>query len=115
AFCQPNVTSLLIFHAFDEPNLQGWQSGVFYADATAKSSLDAVARATRDSRGAVVAKCAGLQLTPQAKVAFPRGTGLSRVPLKLSVTCDVDCTIYARLEKLPKGSTTLAAYGKALA
>ena len=105
----------MFFHAFDEPSLQGWQSGVFYADGTPKTSLDTVAQATRDSRGAVIVKCPGLQLTPQGKVVFPHGTALKKTPLKISVTCDVDCTVYARVERLPKGSTTLGVYGKALA
>jgi hypothetical protein len=29
AFCQPNVRALFIFHGFDEPDLSGWQSGVY--------------------------------------------------------------------------------------
>ena len=43
AFCQPNVQALFVFHAVDEPALDRWQSGVYYADGTAKSSLTAVA------------------------------------------------------------------------
>jgi hypothetical protein len=36
------------------------------------------------------------------------GGALQSPPLKLTVTCDLDCNIYARLEKLPRHSTTLA-------
>ncbi len=39
ASCQPTVTALLIFHVTDEPNLDRWQSGVYYADDTPKTSL----------------------------------------------------------------------------
>ena len=42
AFCYPNVRGLFLFHAVDEKSLAGWQSGVYYADDTPKSSLAAV-------------------------------------------------------------------------
>jgi hypothetical protein len=47
AYCQPTVKGLFVFHAFDELSLDGWQSGLYYADRTPKPSLgpfrDAVA------------------------------------------------------------------------
>jgi hypothetical protein len=118
AFCQANVRAIMILHAYDESTLGpsgGWQSGVFYADGTVKASLPAMQKAGRDARGGTVARCPGLQLTPQAKVSYPRGKSLQALPLKLSVTCDLDCNIYARLEKLPKHSTTLAVSAHGLA
>ena len=42
AFCQPNVQAFLVFSLIDENALPGWQSGVYYADGTPKSSLAAV-------------------------------------------------------------------------
>jgi hypothetical protein len=108
AFCQPNVKSFFLFHAFDEPALPAWQSGVYYVDGTAKTSLPAVRRAIRDVTGGVITRCPGLQLTPQARIAYPFGKALARVPLTLKVTCDIDCNVYARLAKLPAVSTTLA-------
>jgi hypothetical protein len=39
AACQPNVTMLLLFHVADEPRLEGWQSGVYWADGAPKPSL----------------------------------------------------------------------------
>jgi hypothetical protein len=42
AACQPTVTALLIFHVADEPNLDRWQSGLYYADDTPKTSLSIV-------------------------------------------------------------------------
>jgi hypothetical protein len=118
AFCQANVRAIMILHAFDESTLGpsgGWQSGVFYADGTPKASLPAMQEAGRAARGGTVARCAGLQLTPQAKVAYPVGRALRSVPLKLSLTCDLDCNVLARLEKLPSHSTTFAVYTHALA
>jgi hypothetical protein len=118
AFCQANVRAIMILHAYDELTLGpsgGWQSGVFYADGTPKASLQAMQKAGRDARGGTVARCPGLQLTPQAKVSYPRGKALQALPLKLSVTCDLDCNVYARLEKLPRHSTTLAVSSRGLA
>ena len=73
AFCQPNVTTFLFFHAVDEGDLDRWQSGMFYVDGTAKPSLAAVEEATRDTRGGVISKCSDLALSPGAKVNYPRG------------------------------------------
>ncbi len=42
AYCQPTVAGLLFFHVSDEPDLGRWQSGLFYADDTPKSDLNAV-------------------------------------------------------------------------
>ena len=42
AYCQKTVVGLLFFHVSDEPDLDRWQSGLFYADDTPKSDLDAV-------------------------------------------------------------------------
>jgi hypothetical protein len=108
AFCQPNVKAFFVFNAFDEPTLSAWQSGVYYADGTPKTSLPVVKKAIRDIAGGVITRCQGLQLTPQAKITYPAGKALARVPLTLKITCDIDCNVYARLAKLPQNSTTLA-------
>jgi hypothetical protein len=108
AFCQPNVKAFFVYHAFDEPILSGWQSGVYYADGTPKTSLPVVKKAIRDVSGGVIMRCPGLQLTPQAKIVYPSGKALAHVPLTLRITCDIDCNVYARLAKLPQASTTLA-------
>jgi hypothetical protein len=39
AYCQKTVVGLLFFHVSDEPDLDRWQSGLFYADDTPKSDL----------------------------------------------------------------------------
>jgi hypothetical protein len=115
AFCQPNVQAFFVFHAFDEAALDRWQSGVYYADRTPKSSLPAVANAIRDVRGGVIARCATLALTPHGKATYPRGAALGKVPLKVTLTCDIDCNYRVRLEKLLHHSTTLAVSGRATA
>jgi hypothetical protein len=115
AFCQPNVKAFLFFHAVDESNLDRWQSGLYYADGTPKPSLTAVEDASRDTRGGVIAKCAGLSLSPVAKVSYPKGKSLTKVPLKVRLKCDIDCKYRVRLERHPLGSTTLSTRGTALA
>jgi hypothetical protein len=57
AYCQPTVKGLFIFHAFDESSLNGWQSGLYYADGTPKPSVDAFRRAVRDLRDANLTAC----------------------------------------------------------
>jgi hypothetical protein len=94
AFCQPNVRGLFVFQNVDEPGRPGWQSGLYYADRQPKSSRAAMRSAARQSRGGVVARCAGMRLTPKVtELAFAR-----RV---VSWRCDVDCRYTLRLEALP--------------
>jgi hypothetical protein len=38
AACQPNVRGFLIFHVTDETDYNRWQSGVYYADGTPKTT-----------------------------------------------------------------------------
>jgi hypothetical protein len=58
AACQPNVVGLLFFHVSDEADLGRWQSGVYYADDTPKSSLLAVRAAAEAARaGTLVESC----------------------------------------------------------
>jgi hypothetical protein len=42
ACSQPTVEGLYIFHIWDESDLLGWQSGLYYADHTPKTSQDAL-------------------------------------------------------------------------
>ncbi len=115
SFCQPLVVGLLLFHAVDENALDRFQSGLYYADGTPKPSMAAVRGAIRDARGGVIAKCDGLELTPNAKVAYPRIRSVSTGTAVLSVTCDLDCSIDARIEKLPQEKTTWKIRAKGLA
>jgi hypothetical protein len=57
AYCQPTVRGLFVFHTFDEPSLDGWQSGLYYADRTPKPSLEAFRRAVADLRDGKLTTC----------------------------------------------------------
>jgi hypothetical protein len=50
ASCQGNVIGVLIFHLYDEPDLERWQSGVYYVDGTPKTSLPDVREAAIEAR-----------------------------------------------------------------
>ena len=66
-------------------------------------------------RSGVIARCSALALTPHGKATYPRGAALGKVPLRITLTCDIDCNYRVRLEKLLHHSTTLAASGRAAA
>jgi hypothetical protein len=50
AACQRTVETLLLFLAFDEPDVARWQSGVFFVDGSWKPSRTVVRRVARDLR-----------------------------------------------------------------
>jgi hypothetical protein len=58
AYCQPNVVGLLFFHVTDEFNANTWQSGLYYADDTPKTSLAAVRATAESARDATLSSCA---------------------------------------------------------
>jgi hypothetical protein len=114
AFCQPTVRAILVFSLQDETPLGGWQSGVYYADATPKASLAGVRYAARRLHRNAIASCPGLEVTPRITSGFfayglPRAAA-GRFPVRLA--CDVDCTYRLRIEKLPGHGTTLATAGR---
>ena len=80
AFCQPTVEGILLFHSQDETALASWQSGVYYADGTPKSSFWAVRDSLARTRGGSIARCDGmaLEVSPLG-VRFP---GSARVPAR---------------------------------
>jgi hypothetical protein len=91
SFCQPNVRGLMLFHTVDEPHLNRWQSGLFYADSTPKGSLPTVRKAVGESRRGVVATCPGLTLTPKlVSAAWPRGGSRGKA-VDVSLRCSLDC------------------------
>jgi hypothetical protein len=57
ATCQPTVVGLLIFHLLDEPDLNRWQSGPYYADGKPKTSLDAIRSSAEKARKGKLGSC----------------------------------------------------------
>jgi len=69
-FCQPNVTGMLLFHSHDETALSAWQSGLYYADGTPKTSLSPVREALAATRGGSIARCPGLTIPIRPTISF---------------------------------------------
>ncbi|RDI75252.1 hypothetical protein Gocc_1050 [Gaiella occulta] len=116
AFCQPNVTGILLFHSQDEPALASWQSGVYYADGTPKSSLYAVRDALARARGGSIARCEGLALDVAAtKVRFPTQGELLRGLRDVRFTCSLDCAWELRAIGVSTSGTAarVTGYGRA--
>ena len=51
------MTGILIFHLLDEPDLNRWQSGPYYADGKPKSSLGAIKDAAEKAREGKLGSC----------------------------------------------------------
>ena len=116
AFCQPNVQGFFLFHTEDEPALDRWQSGLYYADGTPKASLPGVKAAISLLRRGSLARCPGLRLPVKATaVTFPSARVFAgKAPLAVRFRCDLDCTFWARLERLPTHATVTGARGRAV-
>jgi hypothetical protein len=72
AACQPTVEGMLLFHVSDESDLDRWQSGIFYADDTPKSSFSTVRDAIHFLRGETAPAGPG-------RLACPAAAGTTRV------------------------------------
>ncbi len=116
AFCQPNVVGMLLFHSQDEAALLSWQSGVYYADGTPKSSLRAVRDALERTRGGSVARCDGLGLdvTPTL-LRFPTQVEFSQGARDVRLRCSLDCIWELRATLTDTGGTAAIrrGYGRA--
>jgi hypothetical protein len=126
AACQPYVGAFFNFELVDEPDLRGWQSGVFWADLSAKPSYFAF-RSAFTSASAGAADCSGIPGLPSAAAAAPEatidsgpsGTSAGRVTFAFSAgggtvagfQCSLDGAAYApcsspRSYSLPSGRHT---------
>jgi hypothetical protein len=94
-FCQKTVIGLLLFHFQDETALSAWQSGVYYADGTPKSSLPAVRDAAAGVHRGIAATCPGMALTPKASVAKPHTVAAG---LAFSLHTDLDVRFTLQLD-----------------
>ena len=126
AFCQPTVEGILLFHSQDEAAFASWQSGVYYADGTPKSSFWAVRDSLARARGGSIAPCDGmaLEVSPLG-VRFPAPRAFQRGAHSVRFRCSLDCAwtlqalrsttgaIAARVNGYGRADTTLvASFGK---
>jgi len=92
AFCQPTVAGVLLFHSQDESALLSWQSGVYYADGTPKSSLPAVRDSLDRARGGSITRCDGLALdVALTNVRFPGPREFASGKRDTRFRCTLDC------------------------
>ena len=118
AFCQPTVKAMFLYHAFDEVGRGQWQSGLYYVDHTPKPSLPIVRQAFQQVQRGVIARCPGMRLKVNAKVAFlaPKQAGWAGrrgSPIQFKVSCDLDCR-YTSSVIDRTGHSVLAALGEAI-
>jgi hypothetical protein len=92
AFCQPTVVGMLLFHSQDENARPSWQSGLYYADGSLKSSFWAVRAALDRARGGSIAHCDGLALdVVPTLLRFPKAAGLPAGTAAVQLACPLDC------------------------
>jgi hypothetical protein len=114
SFCQPNVEGVLLFLARDERARPAWQSGVFYVDGTAKTSLPKVTEALDRTTGGSIARCPGVQLVVRpGALTFGTRTAARRGIFRASFRCDLDCVYHVRLERADTHRTRLSRRGRA--
>jgi hypothetical protein len=114
AFCQPTVEGMLVFLSRDERPRAQWQSGVFYVDGTAKSSLPRVTRALDRTAGGSITRCPGLALPVRTSLLrFGTASAARRGVFRVSFRCDLDCRYQVRLENAATRATKLSARGTA--
>src|SRR5215213_4545999 len=101
AQCQPNVTGMLIFHVTDEANAKAWQSGVYYADDTPKTSLPAVRESALAAREGRLARCVGKKakaVNVLESLSLPDAGSYGAGDLwRVELTCSRPCSYSARL------------------
>ncbi len=112
SFCQPNIAGIFMFLTIDDPRLPGWQSGFYYPDKTAKTSLPLMKQAARQTRGGIVAKCAALKLTPTVDRFGPFG---SNGRYGITLRCSIDCTVETSLQRMSDNKVVAKHIGSALA
>jgi hypothetical protein len=114
AFCQPTVEAMLLFLSRDERARAAWQSGVYYVDGTAKTSLPRVTEALDRATGGSIARCPNLQLpVGTSLLRFGTRSAAKRGVFRTTFRCDLDCVYHVRLENAATHSTKLSRKGRA--
>ncbi len=85
AYCQPGVGAFFNFEIADEPNLDGWQSGLLWADGTPKPSYDAFKTAVRAIAARRVDCRRYTDLAAGAEVGFTAAPAKKKAPVVVTV------------------------------
>jgi hypothetical protein len=113
AFCQPTVEAMLLFLSRDERARPTWQSGVYYVDGTAKTSLPRVTEALDRATGGSIARCPGVRL--EVLPTFLRFSGRAAArqgTFEARFRCSLDCVYRVRVENVATGRTKLSRRGR---
>jgi hypothetical protein len=113
AACQPTVAGLLIFHVVDEQDARAWQSGVYYANGTPKSSLAAVREAALAARDGTLAQCSvGKTTSNLSDLVFRDPTPTAPSTLEIDFSCELPCSYQAQVLDGTTGAIVTGASGK---
>ena len=113
-FCQPNVEGMLLFLSRDERARAAWQSGVYYVDGSAKTSLAAVTEALDRTTGGSISRCPGVQLVVRpAALTFGTRAAAKRGVFRATFRCDLDCVYHVRVERADTHRTKISRRGRA--
>src|SRR5207237_3654317 len=113
AQCQPNVAGMLIFHVADERDGNAWQSGVYYADGTPKTSMDGVRLGALAAQSGTFAHCSKVKTANSLESVVFHDPPALPGPLQIDVSCAVTCAYRAQLVDLDDGLVVATADGEA--
>ncbi len=115
AACQPTVAGLLIFHVADERDARAWQSGLYYANNSPKSSLAPVRSAALAAQDGALSECAKPKTTSNlGAVAFHEPTVTQPSTLQLDFSCASVCSYRAQVIDAATGEVVAGTDGKAI-
>jgi hypothetical protein len=94
AYCQPFVGAYFNFHLVDEPDLVGWQSGIYWADGTPKPAYQALRRIALQANARSI-DCAGFAagVPPRSEPVHAVGPPLQITDLKATSVASYGATI----------------------
>ena len=102
AYCQPNVAGIMLFHVSDESALSAWQSGSYYTDDTAKSSLAGTRDAATAARAGTLTTCPD-RTPPSVKLTSPADGATVHGTVTLTATAADDVGV-GKVEWLVDGT-----------
>jgi hypothetical protein len=110
AVCMPNVSGLIFRRLVDHP-AAGDQSGLFYADGSAKTSAASVRTSALSATRGTLRVCPGIGARVAAStLAYPLQLS-SSYPPQVVLACTRDCLYLITLERVNDGKPVLARRG----
>ena len=115
AACQPTVAGMLIFHVVDERDARAWQSGLYYGNGRAKTSLAKVRSAALAAQTGTLAQCAKVKTTANVDdVVFGGPSDSAPDMVETGFTCNLPCTYRLEILDAVTGDPVASKSGKAV-